>query len=918
MLLGRDPERQAIQHLLKSARAGHSAVLALVGEPGIGKTALLEHATSEAGGLRLLRARGVESEVHLPFAGLYELLLPALHLVERLPAPRLRAIEGALALRPGTPAERFAVGAATLSLLALYAEESPLLVLVDDAHLLDASSAETIRFVLRRLLAEPIAALIAVREGEASLLDGADLPTLRVAGLDRESAAQLLGQVPNETVERLYRATGGNPLALTELAGDATQLAAAAFDAPIPVSAQVTRAFARRAEALAPSTQRLLVVAAADDTGDLVTLERAATHLQLHVADLAAAEQAGLVRASGGHLEFGHPLARAAIYAAAAPQVRREAHRVLARSLPDRDADRRAWHLAAAAAGTDVTASSALEEAGMRARLRSAYAIASAAFERSAQLAGADERRGRLFLAASEDAWIAGSAERAVALLEAARPLTADVQQGVLIDGLRGRIAMRGGPVMQGHAILSAAAERVAVAAPDLAVGLLADAIEAAFVAGDAAEMARTARRVMALVSSHASARTRFLAHSANGMALVFTPDGQRGIDSIRKAFALLEEHPDLRSDTTLLPWLLFGPLYLRESGSMHALADEALDLARSRAALGVLPSLLTRAAREHAASDDWARAEVEYDEAARIARETGQQTELAHALSGLAWLEARQGREADCTAHAREALAMCADLGVHLFEVWTIYALGGLELGLGRPHAALQDLEECMRRLDELGIEDPDLFPSAELVDAYLRTGRGADAQDAAARLETAARRKGQPWSLARAARCRGLLAGHDAFDDSFEEAVQLHNRTPDIFELGVTRLAFGARLRRARRRSLARGQLREAFDIFDRLGAAPWAEMTRVELLATGETARPRGTPALDALTRHELHIAQLLAGGKTTRETAAALFLSPKTIEYHLRSIYGKLGVSSRNELAAAIAPPPAAERAFAPAP
>ena len=259
MLLGRERERAAIDGLLATIRSGQSAVLALVGEPGIGKTSMLRYAEDGATGLAVLRARGVESEMQLPFAGLYELLRPALHLLGHIPAPRAAALEVALALRPNVSGgDRFAVGAATLSLLAAYAEEAPTLLLIDDAHLLDASSAEAIRFALRRMLAEPLGALLAVREDEASLLDDADLPVLHVAGLDRAAATGLLGGVPSETADRLYQATAGNPLALTELARDTSRLATLSIDAPIPVPAQVTRAFARRAALLDPAAQRLL------------------------------------------------------------------------------------------------------------------------------------------------------------------------------------------------------------------------------------------------------------------------------------------------------------------------------------------------------------------------------------------------------------------------------------------------------------------------------------------------------------------------------------------------------------------------------------------------------------------------------------------------------------------------------------
>src|SRR5580704_303100 len=905
MLLGRERERAAIDGLLATIRSGQSAVLALVGEAGIGKTSMLAYAEDGATGLAVLRARGVESEMQLPFAGLYELLRPALHLLGHIPAPRAAALEVALALRPNVSGgDRFAVGAATLSLLAAYAEDAPTLLLIDDAHLLDPSSAEAIRFALRRMLAEPLGALLAVREDEASLLDDADLPVLHVGGLDRAAATGLLGGVPADTADRLYQATAGNPLALTELARDTSRLATLSIDAPIPVPAQVTRAFARRAALLDDSAQRLLTLATVDESADLATIERAARLLDLDVGGLAAAEEAGLVRIVSGRVEFRHALARAAIYGASPPEYRREAHRALARALPDRDVDRRAWHLGAAATGTDTTASAALEQAGVRARQRSAYAVSSAAFERAARLAPDSDRQARLLAAAAETLWLAGFADRAIVLLQESRALAVETDLLVQIDRLRGQIAARRGPVMEGYTILAAAADRVATGAPELAIGLLADAVDAGFYAGDVAAMLNSARGMTALLRPDSSTRSRFLSAAATGMALVFTRDARMGIESVRTAMTLLEQDESLRHDTGLLPWIVIVPLFLRESGWARSLVDEAIDTARARAALGILPWLLNRVARDRAAADQWSRATVEYDEAVRLAHETGQRTELGAALAGWAWLEARQGREADCREHAAEALELCAELGTHLFEIWAIRALGELELGLGRASAAIGYLEDCSARLEAHGIQDVDLAPNAELIDAYLRVGRRADAERLVRELDLEATRKGQPWSLARAARCRGLVATEREFEHHFDNAMELHAQTPDVFELGITRLGYGGRLRRQRQRTRARNELRMALEILEGLGAEPWAEMTRGELLATGETARRRGASATDTLTRQELRIAQILASGKTTREAAAALFLSPKTIEYHLRSIYGKLGVNSRGELAIAI--------------
>ena len=350
--------------------------------------------------------------------------------------------------------------------------------------------------------------------------------------------------------------------------------------------------------------------------------------------------------------------------------------------------------------------------------------------------------------------------------------------------------------------------------------------------------------------------------------------------------------------------WAELEPLWLREAGANRARVDRALAYARERSAAGVLPALLHYIGRDQAMSDAWPAAQAAYYESIRLARESGQRTELVAGLAGLAWLEARQGLEQQCRAHAAEGRALCVELGVGLYEVWTVIALGELELGRGRPEAAIDHYEEQQRLLEELGIVDVDLSPVPELVDAYLRVGRPDEAARLVGSFVAAAEAKGQPWAAARAARCLGLLGSDTELAERFGEALALHERTPDVFETARTHLAYGARLRRARKRVRAREELRAALELFDSLGPTPWAELAGAELAATGETARRRDPSTLDDLTPQELQIAVLLAEGRTTRQAAAALFLSPKTIEYHLRNVYRKLGISSREELAAAI--------------
>jgi DNA-binding CsgD family transcriptional regulator len=911
MLVGRDHEQRALARLLDNARAGHSGVLAIVGEPGIGKSALLAYAEEQATGMQVLRARGVQSEAHIPFGGLFELLRPALPLIDQIPGPQAAALESALALRPASAQGRFAVGAATLSLLAAYSDAAPAAVLVDDAHWLDGSSADALLFAFRRLVADPVAVILAVREAEPSLLDGADLAILPVRGLDPASAAELLRQQQDEPLapdlaDRLHRETGGNPLALVELNGERERLAGLPPGAPVAVWTSLADVYLQRFRSLPRRARDALVLAAALDSGEVSVLARAAPALELDVSDLVPAEAAALITVRDSRVEFRHPLVRSAIYADAPAGRRREVHHALAGALPDADADRRAWHLALASFGPDDAASAALEQAGQRAGQRSAYEVSARAFERAAWLTPAPEgaRHARLLYAAADAAWLGGLADRAVALLDQARRHAPTPDLAVRIDQLRGHIATRRGPIAEAQQILLAAAAQAAPIEPARGVVILAEAVNASFYAGDAAGMLVAAERAAALAPEDPDDRTAFFVLSAQGMALIFSGEGERGATAIRAAVEVLERSEEIRDDPRLLAWAAMGPVWLREANTGRALADQALALARRTAAVGVLPFVLAHVATDQVATDRWAEAEAGFHEAIALARESGQRTDLGYSLARLAHLEARRGRSEQSCAHADEALRLCRSLGTGQSEVWAIAALGERELSLGRPEAALAHFEEQQAVLRSRGILDVDLSPAPELVEVCLRLGRFEQAAQAAAEFERDADAKAQPWALARAERCRGLLAAESESDRHFGTALATHARTPDSFEAGRTHLAYGARLRRERQRIRAREQLRAAIDAFDRLGADPWSEMARAELAATGESARRRDTATLSQLTPQELQIALSLARGRTTRETAAALFLSPKTIEYHLRNIYRKLSIGSRSELKQAV--------------
>jgi DNA-binding CsgD family transcriptional regulator len=910
MLLGRDHEQQELVRLLQDARAGNSRVLAIVGEAGIGKSALLAYAGEQASGMKVLRARGVQSEAHIPFAGLFELLRPALSWLGNIPGPQADALESALALRPAHTQDRFAVGAATLSLLAEYADSAPVAVLVDDAQWLDGSSADALLFAFRRLVADPVAVILTVRQGEPSLLDGADLATLQLPGLDRVSAAELLKRQGDEPLsqdlaDRLHRETGGNPLALLELSQERQRLAGLPPDAPLAAGTSVARIYLHRLRELPQPARDILTLASALDGGELMVLARAAPMLGLDLSDLVPAETAALITVHDSRVQFRHPLARSAVYGDAPADRRRQFHRALASALPDSDADGRAWHLALACLGPDDAASSALEQAGQRAYQRSAYDVSSRAFERAARLAPDEARQGRLLNAAAGAAWLGGRADRAVALLDQAGRHDPAADLAIAIEHLRGQIAFRRGPITAAQQILLAAADRAAPTDPEHAVQMLAEVVGASEYAGDAATMRLAAERAASLLPPDAGPRATFFALLAQGMALIFSGEGEPGTSAVRAAVELLERSGELRGDPGLLPWAAAAPLYLREATAGRALASRAQAEARRTSALGVLPSLLSLVALDQAATDRWAEAQASFHEAIGLARETGQLTDLSAALARLALIEARQGRPEQSRLHADEALGLARDMGLGQSELWAMAALGELELSLGRAEAALAHFDELAAVLRSRGIGDPDLWPAPELVEIYLRLGRVQEAAKVAGEFCRDASSKGQPWAMARAARCQGLLAAEGESDAEFETALALHAQTPDGFETARTHLAYGARLRRDRQRVRAREQLRAAMDIFDRLGADPWSEMARAELAATGETARRRDVTTLNDLTPQELQIALSLAEGRTTRETAAALFLSPKTIEYHLRSVYRKLSVGSRSELKAAVA-------------
>lgn len=918
MLVGRERERAAIHALLSAARVGQSGTLVLIGEAGIGKTALLNDAGATAHGMRVLRATGSEVESEVPFGALLQLLRPALVHLDRIPVPQSDALASALALRPGTGDDRFAVGAATLSLLSRFAEDQPVAILVDDAHLLDVPSAQALTFAARRLTADPIAIVAAVRAGQSGSFLEAALPVLHVAGLSLAATKELLAvggrRVADAEVTRLYDFTGGNPLAVVVLADEAAGLDMGPFGTPTPVPASLARAFARRLDSLSEGA-RIAVLVAAASAGELDVVGGACRLLGGTVSALAEAEDAGLLQVRSGGLGgwspdgspgaprakvvFRHNLVRSAVYSDAPPSLRRAVHRALSEALPVEDIDRRAWHLGEAAFGPDEDIAGALTTVGAAASSRSAHAVASGAYERAARLSPAAPDRADRYIAAGESAWRAGLADRAVALLGQASALGLAPEVQARINGLRGRIAARTGSVEAARDLLMAAGTDIAEADPDAAVLLLAEGILACFFLGDTASLLPAAAEIDRFAGRAVTDRASVVGAMASGVAGVLA--GRGGPEQIRRAVQHIVSADLLVEDLGAAPWLVLGPLFLRESDTGRHLVSIVVDSLRRRSIVGGLPFLLFHVGRDQATTDRWDVAELTYAEGIALAREAGQTTDLAACLAGLAWLEARQGREVACRNHAAEASGISSSRHIALFQCWSLFALGELELGLGRPDTAMDHFLHLDALLTDLALVDVDLSPAPELADALVRVGRDDEARDAASRYAVRASAKGQPWALGRAARAVALTCPETEIDQRFGAALDHHLRTPDVFELARTQLSYGSRLRRARRRVHARPILRSSLRTFESLGAVPWADQAARELGATGETVQRRGANALTSLTPQELQVARMLAGGRTTKEAAAALFLSPKTVEYHLRHVYGKLAIGSRAELA-----------------
>ena len=878
-------------------------MLVVRGEAGVGKTALLEYVAERASWCRIVRIAGVESEMELAFAGLHQLCAPILDGLDGLPGPQRDALRVAFGLHGGDTPDRFLVALAVLSLLADVAERQPLVCLVDDAQWLDRASAQTLAFVARRLQAERIAIVFAVREPH-EVKEVTGLPELVVGGLADPDARWLLasaipGRLDERVRDQIVAETRGNPLALLELTRGSTPAElAGGFGLPDarPLASRLEETFVQRVTALPRETQLLLLVAAAEPVGDVSLLWRAAQQLGIRGSAGRPAEDAALIDL-GIRVRFRHPLVRSAVYRAASAEDRQTVHRALAGATdPQQDPDRRAWHRAHAAAGLDESVAAELERSADRARRRGGVAGAAAFLERAAELTPEPARRGARALAAAQAKLEAGSPEAAEELLGTAELTPLDELQRARLGRLRGRIVYalrRGGDAPP---LLLDAAAQLERLDPAAARETYVQAIGAAMYASGlhtdpglrkAAQAARNA--------PPPSQPPRSIDLILDGIAMWFTERPTIGAPPLRLAVQTfrneaLDGHEATMRWLSLYPVVLLMALFaLWDDDSFQALTTRAVALARDTGALTVLPVALVQLSGVHTFSGEFAAASAAVQEAEAIAAATGN----ADVVNGGLVLGAWRGVEPEALARIAAGIESATVRGEGMVLAIVGYCRSVLYNGLARHEAAIQGSTE---HDDEGHIG----WSLAELVEAATRSGRAELAAAALPLLEERAYAADTDWALGVLARSRALMSEGEDADALYREAIQRLERTRIRVELARARLLYGEWLRREGRRVDARDQLRTAHEMFSRFGAEAFAERSRRELLATGETARRRSDDTREDLTPQEAQIARLAADGQTNPEIGTQLFLSPRTVEYHLRKVFPKLGISSRKEL------------------
>jgi DNA-binding CsgD family transcriptional regulator len=908
-LTDRKSERHVLDRLVDAVRADESRVLVIRGEPGMGKTVLLDYLAGRAsdGACLVTRATGVQSEMELAFAGLHQLCVPMLSHAERLPEPQRDALRTAFGLDAGPPPDRFLVGLAVLSLLSEVAGKRPLIGVIDDMQWLDRASAQTLGFVARRLAADPVGLVFAARDPGDEL---AGLPELEVAGLrDRDARALLEGALAGPLDARvrdlIIAETHGNPLALLELPRGLTSAElAGGFGLPGaqagtgPLTERIEDSFTRQLDALPADTRRLVQLAAADPSGDQLLVWRAAGRLGISARAAAApAVAAGLVE-FGAQMQFRHPLARAAAYRSASLADRQRMHAALAEMTdPVADPDRRAWHRAQAAAGPDEEVAAELERCAGQAQARGGLAAAAAFLERSVALTVDATRHAERALAAAQASLQVGEFDKALELLAtaAARPL--DESQRARVDLLRGHVSFASGLGSDAPVLLLNAAQQLEPFNLELAretyvIAWAAAGITAHLDGGTV--LLRISRAVRNLPAPGGSPRPLDLL--LDGFALVNTEGRAAATPALQRAAKAMADISV--QDVLRWGWLAAGPSYaIWDIEGSLAISARQVQLLRDAGVLAQLPIPLSALAIATAWIGDLAGAAALIAESDHVAAVTGSRT----APYALLRLIALQGNEAEASVLVASAIEQAQPHG-H-------WAAAVLYNGLARYEEAAA---AAQRVASNTWLPWLSMWALPELVEAAARSGNGGLACDALERLAGTTRHCGTDWALGIEARCRAVLSDGVVADELYREAIDRLSRTRLRPELARAHLLYGEWLRRQGRRTDAREQLRTAYDLLAAIGMEAFAERARRELLATGDAVRKRNSESATTLTAQEAQIARLARDGRTNPEIGAQLFLSSRTVEWHLRNIYAKLGIGSRRELHAALAPlggPPA---------
>jgi DNA-binding CsgD family transcriptional regulator len=902
-LQGRVSECALLDDVIAALRAGESRTLLIHGEAGIGKTALLNYAVASAADMRVLRAAGVESEMELAFASLHQLCAPLLEAVEHLPPPQRGALEVAFGQTAGPAPDRFLVGLAVLTLLSGAAEERPLLCIVDDAQWLDEVSAKTLAFVARRLLAEPVGLLLAARAPAGDLRG---LPELQVLGLRNGDARALLRssvmfRLDERIRDRIVAETRGNPLALLELPrGLSVQQLAGGFgllDAPRQaLPTRLEESFQDRVQAIPAAARRLMLVAAAEPVGDPLLVWRAAERLGIEV--VAADATDGLLTIEES-VRFRHPLVRSAVYRSAPVEQRRRVHLALAEAT-DRevDPDRRAWHLAAAAPAPDEAVASELERSAGRAQARGGVAAAAAFLQRAVGLTADPGRRAERALAAAELSFQAGELETAQQLLAMAESHQLDGFQAARAALLRGHVAVILSYGNDAGLLLLKAARHLEAFDLELAREAYLTAYGSAMSAGhlgQAAVFLDICRAIEDLPPPQGAPDAKSLL--LEGLARMHTDGRAVAIPILQRAANAVAQMPE----ADVLRWGWIAPMASHvtwDSDGSTAIYERQARIVREAGALVELPVYLSSLALDKVWNGDLAGARLLIAEADTVAAATGSQLPPFATLR----LLSMQGREADASRLIAATIEHGTARGQGLAVRIAHWAAAVLYNGLAR-------YDEAAAAARQVTANDIDPYPQMwalpELVEAAARAGETDVARTALDRLVEMTHPAGTDWGLGTELRSRALLSDGENAELLYREAIERFGRTGLRPELARARLLYGEWLRREGRRSDAREQLRTAHHMFATIGMEAFAERTRRELVATGETVRKRSAETRDELTPQEEQIVRLARDGLSNPEIAAELFLSSRTVEWHLRKVYMKLGISSRRELWAASA-------------